>query len=103
MIDKEEDKRKWNRSIKLPENIGQRIDKLIEDKSLNYRSLSDFVIQAVEKEIDYALLLRFLDDVGRIRFKELSAVKRWEVYDQALAMTLNKKNQLEAESNKKEK
>lgn len=72
---------KWNTTVKLTEEITKKIDELVKDESLEYKSRSDFVKQAIDKEIEYSKMLQKLDKVGKWRFRDLLQSKKWEIYD----------------------
>jgi hypothetical protein len=83
---KEEEKLKWNTTVKLQERQKEQIDKFLKDIYLNYRSVSDFVIKAVEKEIKEATLKSELSPAGKIIFEDISNHKRYEAFVEALPM-----------------
>ncbi len=83
---------KKDTTVKIKEEIAKKVDKLVSDHSLNYKSRSDFIIQAVEKEIEYARMIQELDDISRIRFRDLWNSKKWEIYDKSFDLTISRKD-----------
>ena len=80
-------KQKWNTTVKLQDFQVEQIENLIKDKSLNYRSRSDFVVKAVEKEIRQATLTKELTDAGKIIFGDLIRHKRFEAWKESKLIT----------------
>lgn len=80
-------KKEWNTTVKIQRHHTDTIDKIIKDKTLNYRSRSDFVIKAIEKEIKEATLLKELSDAGKIIFDDLIRHKRYEAYKEAMSIS----------------
>lgn len=82
---------KKDTTVKIKEEIAKKIDKLVADQTLEYKSRSDFIIQAIEKEIEYAKMLQGLDSIRRWRFRDLWSSKKWEIYDECCVSTLRAK------------
>ena len=62
---------KWGTTIKLKDKHAESIDKHVENKTLNYRSRSDFVIKSIEKELQHATIMQDLNDTGKIFYEDL--------------------------------
>ena len=81
-----EKRQEYNTTIKLRDDQVRQIDNLRETLPLAYRSRSDFVIKAIEKEVEYATLLKNLNESDRILFRDMLIVKRHEVFKELRAL-----------------
>jgi len=78
-------------SVKIQNEQVEKIDKLLIDKDLNYRSRNDFVVKAVENEIRLATLKTALRPDGKIYFDMLYNAKLIEVVEGTFDFRKDKK------------
>ena len=81
---------KWNTTIKLQEDVVKKVDNLVKDGSLEYKSRSDFAVKAIEKEVEYASMLQKLDHISRWRYRDLYNSEKWKIYDICHRQTLER-------------
>jgi hypothetical protein len=86
MIKKEEEKKKkvYNYSIKINIVQSEEIAKRLENKELSYRSASNFIEQAVEKELMLSGLKSGLSKMGKYHFDLLYAEGLRNAYERAV-------------------
>jgi len=99
--------KKWNTTVKLQDMYVESIDRFVNDKGsdnpkFNYKSRSDFVIRAIEKEIEHAILTKGLNESGKIWYEKLLSQKIMEAYRGAKELS-GSKNLWGKEKNEKEK
>jgi len=68
-------------SVKIQKEQVDKIEKLLNDKDLNYRSRNDFVVKAVETEIKLATFKNRLSPSGKYYFDMLYNAKLIEVVE----------------------
>jgi len=78
-------------SIKITEIQKKKVDELVKELDYLYRSRNDFVVKAVNKEIEYATLLKDFDDSQRILFNDLLRFKRLEAYKEIKYLSIEQK------------
>jgi hypothetical protein len=81
---KERKQKVFNITVKLNIVQSEDVKKIIEDKDLKYRSASDFVTKAVDRELQIAGLKTTFSPVGIVHFDLLYNVKLNEAYEEAL-------------------
>jgi len=59
---------------------------------MNYRSRNDFVIQAIEKEIQHAAILQSLSDEERSLFESILKQKRVEALREVLNIMIRRRS-----------
>jgi len=79
---KKDNPTQWNRSVKIPDYQEKKIEEL--QKKLGpsvYRSVSDFVVKAVENEIRLATFKAGLSEMGRYHFDLKYSTKLMEAME----------------------